>query len=89
MNLDNILCIQNTRTVNKDNTISYNNLILQIPKDIYRYSYQKTKVKVYEYADVSMGIFYGHRCLGYYHKDGGLNETKLKANKTDATTAIG
>lgn len=72
MNLDDILCIQESRTVNKDNTVSYCNKSLQIPKDPTRFSYSKTKVKVHEYGDGSMAIFHGPRCLARYSKKGEL-----------------
>lgn len=84
MNLDNVLCIQDSRTVNKDNTISYNNIILQIPKDRYRYSYQKAKVKVYEHEDHSMSLFYGPRCLGLYNSDGTLRDSSVTEDKVSA-----
>lgn len=66
--LDDILCIQDQRTVNNDNTISYKGKILQIPKDEIRYSYRKTKVKVYEYLDGRVGIFHGPRKLVEFPK---------------------
>lgn len=74
MNLSDILCIQEQRTVNKDNTVRYNNKVLQILKDKMRWSYHKTKVKVNEYQDGSMSIFHGPRCLGHYNADGSLQE---------------
>jgi transposase len=79
MNLDDILCIHEQRTVNKDNTIRYNNKILQLSKDSYRFSYHKTKVKVLEYVNGSCAVFHGPRCLGRYNADGKLiNATQLK-----------
>lgn len=70
LKLDDILCIQEQRTVNKDNTVSYKNKFLQIFKDKYRYNYTKVKVRVHEYMDGSMSIFYGPRCLTRYNKMG-------------------
>lgn len=70
--LDDILCVQEQRIVNKDNTISYNKKILQLPQDQYRYSYHKAKVTVHLYQHGSIGVFYGHRCLANYHADGSL-----------------
>ena len=72
MNLDDILCLQETRRVNKDNTVSYKNKILQIPKDTYRYHYVKKMVTVHEYLDSRMGLFLGPRCLGQYDTEGNL-----------------
>lgn len=79
MNLDDILCIHEDRTVNKDNTVRYSNKILQLSKDTYRFSYHKTKVKVLEYANGSCAIFHGPRCLGRYDSEGILiNSAKAK-----------
>lgn len=63
ISLDDILCLQDQRTVNNDNTISYKGKILQIPGDEFRYSYRKTKVKVNEYLDGRIAIFHGPRKL--------------------------
>jgi len=76
-NLDDILCIQEQRTVSNDNTVSYKKKKLQIAKDKYRYSYAKTQVKVHEYQDGSTAIFHGPRCLGQYTATG---ETKDALN---------
>ena len=61
--LDDILCLQDQRVVNNDNTISYKGKILQIPGDEFRYSYRKTKVRVNEYLDGRIAIFHGPRKL--------------------------
>ncbi|MGE3920945.1 MAG: hypothetical protein AB7F64_08480 [Gammaproteobacteria bacterium] len=80
-NLEDILCIQETRTVNKDNTVNYLNRRLQIPSNQHRYSYAKVKVRVHEYSHGGMAIFHGPRCLGYYEADGALLP---KANQIQA-----
>jgi transposase len=80
-NLNDILCLQEERIVNKDNTVSYNKKLLQLPKDRYRYSYHKTKVKIHEYQDRSTAIFYGHRCLAAYHPDGSMKLSGLANNE--------
>jgi hypothetical protein len=61
--LEDILCIQDQRTVNNDNTISYKGKILQIPGDEFRYSYRKTKVNVNEYLYGRIALFHGPRKL--------------------------
>lgn len=73
--LDDILCIQNKRVVNNDNTISYNNIKLQIPYDGLRYHYVKTDIMVHEYNDGSLAIFHGPRKLANYQKDGDLADS--------------
>jgi transposase len=72
INLEDILCLQETRLVNKDNTVSYKSKTLQIPKDNHRYHYAKKTVTLHEYFDKRIGIFLGPRCLGYYDSDGNL-----------------
>lgn len=71
-NLEEILCIQETRTVNKDNTVSYKNKILQIPRNNYRFSFAKTKVRIHEYFDGSTAIFHGPRCIGRFDSNAKL-----------------
>lgn len=61
--LDDILCEHYERTVNKDNTISFEGRTLQIPSDEYRNHYVKTKVRVHRYIDHSLAIFHGPRKL--------------------------
>lgn len=69
-NLHDILCVQEERTVANDNTVRYNNIKLQIPKDQYRFHYVKTTVRVHEYTDKSLAIFHGPRCLARYDPKG-------------------
>src|SRR5207237_9818863 len=64
--LDDILCLKEKRTVNKDNTVSYQNKKLQIPQDSYRYHYVKTEVNVHEYSNGEMSLFYGSRHLARF-----------------------
>ncbi len=75
MNLHDILCIQEQRTVAKDNTVSYQGKILQIPKQKDRCHYIKAKVRVHEYYDGTLAIFYGPRLLARYYADGKLVST--------------
>ncbi|MBY0273343.1 MAG: hypothetical protein K2X02_08090 [Alphaproteobacteria bacterium] len=67
-----ILCIQEERVVQNDNTIRYEGLILQIPKNEFRPHYMRTSVAVHVYEDKTMGGFYGHLCLGKYDEEGNL-----------------
>jgi len=64
--LDKIFCFKYERTVNNDNTISFNNKILQIGKSDLRVSFAKCKVMVYEHLDGSISVGYGPHILGYY-----------------------
>lgn len=58
LNLDNIFCIKEERTVAADNTISYNSKTYQILPNGYRISFTKAKVMVHEHLNGSIHIFY-------------------------------
>jgi transposase len=75
--LADILSVQEKRVVGKDNTVRYNNKILQIPKDKYRYHYAKATVRVHEYPDGDLAIFHGPRCLARYDSHGNQRENEI------------
>ena len=58
LDLNNIFCIKEERTVAPDNTISYNSRYFQILPNEYRISFVKAKVMVHEWLDGSIHIFY-------------------------------
>ncbi len=64
--LDKIFSFKYERTVNNDNTISFNNRVLQIGKSELRVSFAKCKVMVYEHLDGSISVAYGPYMIGYY-----------------------
>ena len=70
VNLNEILCIQEDRTVGHDNCVSFNRLKLQIPESPIRAHFVKANVKVRNYTDGSHAIFHGPRCIGRYDKTG-------------------
>ncbi len=76
--LDDYLCEQHTRTVGKDNCVSFKGLSLQIPADRRRYHYVKVKVRVHRYADQSLAVFHGPRPLARYDRNGELQQTDWK-----------
>lgn len=75
-NLKDILCIQEERLVQNDNTVRYNGLILQIPSNDMRHHYVRTTITVHVYEDKTMAVFYGHLCLGEYDEKGNLMKEK-------------
>ena len=77
-NLDDILCVQEERTVGNDNTVRYKRLSLQIPEDKHRHHYVKAKVRVHEYPDGHLAIFHGPRRLADYDADGTSKEESEK-----------
>ena len=78
MALEDILCLEVNRTVQHDNTVRYGGLILQIPKSEYRHHYVRAEVKVHEYFDHQLAIFYGPLCIGKYDKNGVLKDNNEK-----------
>lgn len=68
--LRDILCLQEERTVARDNTVRYANRCLQIPAGPGRPHYVKAKVRVHEYPDRSLAVFHGPKCLARYQSDG-------------------
>lgn len=78
-----ILSIQAERTVRNDNTISYNNLLLQIPQSKHRYHYVKCKVMVHEYYDGKVSIFHGPHKLASYDSEGkNIEQIVAKTNNS-------
>ena len=68
--LDDILCVQEERTVANDNTVRYKRRVLQLPADRHRRHYVKATVRVHEYPDGTLAVFHGPRCLARYQTDG-------------------
>lgn len=77
--LTEILCIQEERQVDRDNTVVYRKLKLQIPPSPLRPHFVKARVKVRQYQDGSHAIFHGPRCIGRYDAQGVLIEGMKRA----------
>ena len=85
--LGEILCLHHQRQVNRDHTVSFNKLSLQLPANPGRRSYFKTQVHIHEYADGCLSVFHGPRKLADYKKDGTLIEDKAGLSKKQTMTA--
>lgn len=68
--LEEILCEQYDRTVQGDNSVRFENLVLQIPRDDYRCNYVRAKVKVHRHLDGTLAVFHGPRKLADYDSMG-------------------
>ena len=68
--LDDILCVQESRQVGRDNCIVWNGIALQIPPQRHRHHYVKASVRVHEYPDGQLAIFDGPSCLARFTPDG-------------------
>lgn len=65
-----ILCHQEDRVVGNDNTVVFGKLRLQIEPSPLRPHFVKARVQVRRYADYTIAIYYGPRCIGRYQPDG-------------------
>ncbi len=70
--LDLVFSLQFERTVNRDNTISFQNLVLQIEKVSWRGTLAGCNVKVHQHLDGTLSISYGPQRLGHYSREGAL-----------------
>jgi len=68
--LDRVFSIQTERVVNRDNTVKYQKLTLQIDKQSWRRSMDGCRVIVYHHLDGTISIGYGPQVLGRYTRDG-------------------
>ena len=76
--LDDILCVQEERTVANDNTVRYKRRLLQLPADRHRRHYVKATVRVHEYPDGTLAVFHGPRCLARYKAGGEPIDTSTR-----------
>jgi len=68
--LDRVFSIQTERSVNRDNTVKFKNMILQIDKQSWRGSLEGSRVIVYQHSDDTISIGYGHQQVGKYSAEG-------------------
>lgn len=65
-----ILCRQETRTVANDNTVSWRGRRLQIPASRLRPHFTRAKVRLHEYPDGGVTIFWGPHRIAEFGPDG-------------------
>jgi transposase len=64
------LSIQHERIVRPDNTISFQTIIMQLPKSEHRLHFVRCPVTVHQFTNRTLGISYQGRLLGTYDQDG-------------------
>jgi transposase len=64
------LCIEEMRTVGRDNTIAWEGRRLQIPESPMRRHYVGAHVKVHAYGDGTLAVLYGPRVIARFTCDG-------------------
>lgn len=70
LDLDNIFCIKEERTVDNANCVKWNGKVFQIERQDFRYSFAKARVTVNTHIDGKVSISYGHKTIGVYDKTG-------------------
>jgi hypothetical protein len=68
--LEDILCVQESRQVGRDNCVNWNGIALQIPPQRHRHHYVRATVRVHQYPDGRLAIFDGPSCLARFEPDG-------------------
>jgi transposase len=80
--LDLILSLQYERTVNRDNTVSFQNLSLQIERVAWRATLAGCSITVHQHLDGTISLTYGPQGLGHYNAQGvAIQATKKAARK--------
>src|SRR6201987_1549201 len=78
--LDLIFSLQLERTVNRDNTVSFQNLTLQIEAVRWRASLAGCTVMVHQHLDGTLSLTHGPHRLGHYSAQGvAIRPTKMAA----------
>jgi hypothetical protein len=68
--LADVLCVQESRQVGRDNCVNWNGISLQIPPQRHRHHYVKATVRVHQYPDGQLAIFDGPSCLARFDPRG-------------------
>ncbi len=74
-----ILCIQEERTVGNDNTVKWERRSLQLPPSRLRPHFVKATVRVHEYPDGQLAVFWGPHRLADYTADGSIIQPEVCA----------
>ncbi len=77
--IEDILCIQEDRTVGADTCVTWNRRSLQIPPQAHRQHYVRATVRVHQYPDGRLAIFDGPRCLARFDPPGRKPDAKSQA----------
>jgi hypothetical protein len=65
-----ILCVQEDRTVGNDNTVKWQRLSLQLPPSRLRPHFVKANVRVHEYPEGELAVYWGPHRLADYNAAG-------------------
>jgi transposase len=80
--LDLILSLQYERTVNRDNTVNFQNLVLQIERVAWRATLAGCSVTVHQHLDGTISLTHGPQRLGHYTAQGtAIDRTQTAARE--------
>lgn len=82
VDLDLLLSLHHERVVRRDNTVTFNGLVLQIPELRSRPDFSRCPVTIHEFTDGTLGVSYQQRLLARYTRQGDLlrnTKTRRKA----------
>ena len=74
--LDLVFCLQFERAVNRDNTVSFQNLSLQIEAVRWRATLAGCQVMVHQHLDGTLSLTHGPHLLGRYTAEGAAQGAK-------------
>ena len=74
-----ILCVQEDRRVGNDNTVKWRRLSLQLPPSRLRPHFVKATVRVHQYPDGCLAVFWGPHRLADYDATGRLAQHQQQA----------
>ena len=69
---DELFCFRYTRKVRNDNTISFNNVVLQIPPGLYREHYAKATVELRQHLDCALTVHYQGQQIARFEQANGF-----------------
>ena len=88
--LERIFSLQFERSVNRDNTVSFQNLSLQIERVNWRATLVGCQVMAHQHLDGTLSLTYGPHCLGRYTAQGAaLTTIKMPARRAVEKTRAG
>ena len=87
LELELVLSSRHERVVRNDNTVVFQNLILQLPPSKHRIHFVRCPVLVHQFCDGNLGISYQGRLLARYDRAGQLLHHPAAQNKVRATSA--
>ena len=84
-----ILCIQEDRTVGHDNTVKWERRSLQLPPSRLRPHFVKATVRVHEYPDGRLAVYWGPHRLADYDADGCIVAAQADIVASDGLRHVG